>query len=43
MFIFDIFCLQKICFFGLEAEEDNIVVREEYKNISYPRTIVMER
>ena len=43
MFKFDIFCLHKICIFGLEDEEDNNIVVEENKNISYPVAIVMER
>ena len=43
MFNFDIFCLYKICFFVLEDEEDNNVVIEEHKNISYPSEILMER
>ena len=43
MFNFDIFCLHKICFFGLEDEEENNIVIEEHINRYYPSEIVMER
>ena len=42
MFNFDIFCLHRVFFFGLEDEEDNFV-KEVPINISYPSVILMER
>ena len=43
MFNFDIFCLHKICFSGLEDEGENNIVIEEHTNRTYPTGIVMER
>ena len=43
MFKFDIFCLHKICFFGLEDEEENNIIIEEHIHRPYPSEILMKR